>query len=395
MALLLIPILGMVAFAVDAGWMVLAQSDLQNAADAAALAGAEQLLGQQQLNPATGKYSLVNGFAQYYLTGQVQQSQILAAATSAAKASAKDFASYHSAGGNQSLTLNDADIQLGFTDANGGYTPLPPYPGFPNTVKVTLRLDNQANSPLKLFFGPVLGTKTVNLTANASAAIYAGTINSFNPSSSFVSRILPMTYDINHWNNFLQTGLGPDGTLSLDTNGVPQLQAYPSIKFVGNFGMLSLDQLTDGASTISSWIDSGVPASTLQQELNDNLLPLSAHNPNAWDWKGNPGLKTSDIHAVMPVVGDTYLLPLFKPVDPGFPNPATYQAGVNQGTTYAYNIVQFIGIRITYVDNSSVMVQPAAVVDPNPIFTGVVPVQPPTTGSSNLQTTYLPPKITQ
>jgi hypothetical protein len=395
MALLLVPLLAMVAFAVDAGWMVLSQSDLQNAADAAALAGAQQLLGQQQLNPSTHQYTLVNGFAQYYQPGQTQQSTILAAATSAATATAKDFASYQSAGGNKSLTLNDADIQFGFTDSSGEFTPMPLFTGFPNTIKVVLRLDTQANGPLKLFFGPVLGMKSINLTATASATIYAGTINGFNMSSSLLSRILPMTYDVNHWNNFLKTGFGPDGTQSLDPNGTPQLQAYPSIKFVGNFGMLSLDQLTDGASTIGSWIDNGVSMNTLQVDVNDNLLPLSAHNPNAWDWKGNSGLKTSDIHAVMPVVGNTYLLPLFKPVDPGIPDPSTYQPGVNTGTNYGYNIVQFVGIRITFVNNSSVMVEPAGVIDPNPLFTGITPATPPPPGSSGLQTTYLVPKLSQ
>src|SRR5438067_9546599 len=42
-ALLLIPLLAMLAFSIDAGWMVLTRTDLQNTADAAALAGAETL----------------------------------------------------------------------------------------------------------------------------------------------------------------------------------------------------------------------------------------------------------------------------------------------------------------------------------------------------------------
>ena len=61
-ALLTVPFLGMVAFAVDIAWIVQSRSDLQNAADAAALAGAEQLM---------------NGFVQYSLPGQTLQSTIL------------------------------------------------------------------------------------------------------------------------------------------------------------------------------------------------------------------------------------------------------------------------------------------------------------------------------
>src|SRR5262245_24901816 len=81
-------LIGMVAFAVDAGWMVLAQGDLQSAADAAALAGAQQLLGQPTLNNASGFYNLTNGFNQYYAPGQTSgnKTAIVNAATAAAKA---------------------------------------------------------------------------------------------------------------------------------------------------------------------------------------------------------------------------------------------------------------------------------------------------------------------
>lgn len=54
-AILLVPILAMVAFSVDTGWVTHTENQLQSAADAAALAGAGQL---------------ASGFTQYYLPGQ-------------------------------------------------------------------------------------------------------------------------------------------------------------------------------------------------------------------------------------------------------------------------------------------------------------------------------------
>src|SRR5207237_3245638 len=45
-AIMMVPLLGLVAFAIDAGWMALSKSGLQDAADAAALAGAQQVIGQ-------------------------------------------------------------------------------------------------------------------------------------------------------------------------------------------------------------------------------------------------------------------------------------------------------------------------------------------------------------
>src|SRR5437870_10814734 len=161
-AILLIPILGMLAFSIDAGWMVLVRTDLQNAADAAALAGAEKL---QEL------------YVQYNMPGQPLQSSVLATArgnaTGSPMATAEKFSSYNKAG-NVNLTVLDQDVHFGFTDAQGNFTS--PYAGFPNTIEVTVRRDDQANSPLGLFFGGVLGMSKINLQAKARATIYSGTV---------------------------------------------------------------------------------------------------------------------------------------------------------------------------------------------------------------------------
>ena len=87
--------------------------------------------------------------------GQTNKSGVITATESTAKTYAKNFAGYNTAGGVRSLALNDADIEFGFTDASNNYTPAPTYAGFPNTVKVTMRLDSQANGSLKLFFAPL------------------------------------------------------------------------------------------------------------------------------------------------------------------------------------------------------------------------------------------------
>jgi hypothetical protein len=376
----------MAAFAVDMGYITHTQNELQSAADAAALAGAGQL---------------TSSFVSYYLPKQTssQQQTILTNASSAAQTYAQKYAGYNSAGGVSSLQLPSSDIELGYTDASGKYTPCPTYTGYPNTVKVVLRRDNTANGPLGLFFAPVLGTNTINLTATASATIFAGVIDGAQTGTSINSRILPMTYDVNHWNSFLNTGQSPDGTTSTAPNGWPQLNVYPSTKFTGNFGELSLDQGNDGASTISNWINNGVPGADVQHDYTAGLLPLSQHNPlSAPDWKGNPGLKDSTIQTVGGNIGQTYLLPLFKPVDAGSPDPSTYQAGSGSGSNYYYTLVGFVGVTITAVDstggNKSISVQPSALIDPNAIYSSVTPAAPPTS-TSPLSTTFTAPKLTR
>src|SRR5436190_1069518 len=142
-ALLVVPLMGMLAFSIDLGYIALVATDLQTAADAAALAGAEKLQGY---------------YVQYTLPGnQGYQNSILSAATGTGtgspKATAKAFASYNKAG-NVSISVPDNDVSFGFTDAQGTYySNYSLYNGgFPNTISVITRRDNTANSPVSLFF---------------------------------------------------------------------------------------------------------------------------------------------------------------------------------------------------------------------------------------------------
>jgi Flp pilus assembly protein TadG len=379
---LLVVLVGMVAFAVDTGWIVLARTELQAAADAAALAGADPLMDayvQYQLaglNPGNAQ----NGY----------QSTILTNAMTSARAKAKLFATYNGAGGVSSLTLNDSDIEFGYTDGSNNYTPYSSNaPVFPNTIKVTMRRDSSANGSLGLFFGPVIGTGSTSLQATASATIMGGTIDNFNNTGLNVG-MLPMTYDVNSWNNFIQTGQWPDGTTSFDANGVPQIQVYPSVKAPGNFGQLSLDDSHVGESTEAGWVDNGIAPSDLAALQSANLLPLSKHPANTFDWIGDTGFKASLVSDINSYPGKTFMLPLFTPYDS---DPANYQAGNGQGSHYYYDIVQFVGVKIMPGgDNRQVIVEPAAVVDPSAAFTGA-PVPAGTTTS--LMTTFTYPRLSR
>src|SRR5713226_702117 len=199
-ALLLIFLLAMLAFSIDAGYMVLVKSDLQNTADAAALAGAEKL---QQL------------YVEYNMPGQPSPGSILTQATTNSSANspmatAERFASLNRAG-NVYITLLDQDVHFGFIDAQSNYTS--PYGGFPNTIEVTVRRDGVTNGPVGLFFGGVLGMSTISLQATARATIYSGTISSLQVIPGVGAHILPVGLDYKIWDQFYLTGLSPDGTI--------------------------------------------------------------------------------------------------------------------------------------------------------------------------------------
>src|SRR5262249_30684068 len=134
-------LLAMMAFSIDIGYSVAVKSELQNAADAAALAAAQQLQTY---------------FVNYYIPGPTERQTIYnntttdAATSSAPIPPAQRFAAYNQAG-NVSVSVPTADITFSYYD--GTTFSSPSYPNyFPNTVNVTTRRDSTANGPLGLFF---------------------------------------------------------------------------------------------------------------------------------------------------------------------------------------------------------------------------------------------------
>jgi Flp pilus assembly protein TadG len=367
-------LVGMVAFAVDVGWIVLTKSQLQNAADAAVLAGID---------------SLMDGFLQHSLTKNAdQQNQIVTTTLASARTRAKQYAGYNDAGGVSQLGLRDEDIEFGFTDVGGTYTPMPAYTGYPNTIKVLMRRDEQANGALKLFFAPVLGRYSTELTATAAGTAMAGSLDSFATNAPRDVSLLPVTYDVEHWNNYLKTGADPDGDITLTTDGVAQLQVYPSVKYEGNFGLLALDDAHTGASEVSGWISDGLSTASIATLENNGLIPLSSRTGDAWDWRGENGFKSSVVQEINDHVGEVYALPLFK----AYASGSNYEAGVGQGSHFDFNIVQFVGVKIMPGDyNREVIVLPAAYIDPFATYTDVAPMGT----HSTLMTTFTTPKLTR
>jgi Flp pilus assembly protein TadG len=137
-ALLLVVTIAFLAFSIDFGYVIVTESELQNAADAGATSGAK---------------ALSNGRA---------------AAVAATKAwVAKNVAA------NQSVAVTDADVEIGSWDSEtASFTVLPNNSSeTPNAVRVTCRRTADRGNALKLFFAPVLGTSQANLTVTSTARI--------------------------------------------------------------------------------------------------------------------------------------------------------------------------------------------------------------------------------
>jgi hypothetical protein len=361
--------------------MVLAKTDLQHTADAAALAGAEKL---QEL------------YVEYNMPGQANQAGILLTATTntpgSPMATAEAFASYNKAG-NVSIIVPDSDVSFGFTDASGNYTS--PYTGFPNTIQVIARRDGTANGPLNLFFGGLLGTSTANLECTARATIYSGTVNTLQVLQGVSAHILPVALDYQVWDQFYANGQSPDGTIHVNaTNGWPELHVYPNPgNAPGNFGLLDIGPPSNYIPAFRNWIDDGATPNDISYLLNNGLVPVSMQDPQ-W-WKCGPGLKSTLTPNFQSVMWEANLIPLFKAVQyPSASNNYTYVAASNQGQGAYYDVVGFVAITVSQATSSGanmdISIQPMASVDPTAVLTAPSPAgtqTSPYTPSTNTPTT--------
>jgi Flp pilus assembly protein TadG len=136
-AFLLIVMFGMVAFAVDVGYIVHVDTELQRTADACAMAAVQRLPNHTAAVTA----------AQYV----AQQNK-----------------------GTEGPDLKVTDVVFGTWDRDTAtFTPHPEDDGSgkssANAVKVTVVRSSTRGNPLKLFFAPVIGTSKANVTASAIA----------------------------------------------------------------------------------------------------------------------------------------------------------------------------------------------------------------------------------
>jgi Flp pilus assembly protein TadG len=403
-ALLLIPILGMLAFAIDIGYITETNLELQNAADSAALAAAEQL---------------ETYYPQYYAPS-ADQATVLSNAQTQANLFAKNYASFHRAGNTGSVVLDTTnDVVFGYQDANTAFTTTLPSGTFPNTVQVTLRLDGgqNTNSQLALFFGPVLGMSKLTVTATARATIYNGDFSDFNGPDG---NLLPATLDQEIWQNFLKTGLGslpefgytaPTSTAS-DTVPSPAVPDKPQIQVVpdpngspGGWNYLSLDSSSNSNSDLKGWFAHGLDQTSLNALHSGHQLPLPSQPANPdfanYYWKGIPGNRGGS--EPFPSPGLVRILPLYRHVPEDQSGSGNYIANTKdqgqwngdggRGQNCWYNIVQFVAVVITDNSNDGLSVQPAALSDPNVKLTNIGAAGKPAS-ADQIRTFFTAPKLT-
>lgn len=265
-ALLLIPVFGFAAFAVDVGRICLVKSQLQIAADAAALAGA-RVSG----DPATTR-------------------------SNAIAVAALNFAD------SKSVSINGGNVELGtWDDTSAKFTKLTgSAETSANAVRVTCSRTTGLNNATPLFFAPLIGHNTADLTVSSIAKMKPGrcgliiglayvTMSSTSHTDSYKSAI----GSYNAATAGSEGHVCSNGTISMSGSAAIHGDAHPgpgctvnSSSSVGVLGKIA--PLTKALSFAAA--DPGNAAT-----VNDNAkIPKSSYGKVAVDSKGNFTLSGGD-----------------------------------------------------------------------------------------------------
>jgi Flp pilus assembly protein TadG len=165
-AICLVFLLGFVALVVDVGHLYAVRNEVQNAADAAALAGARALFP-------------TNGYPDATLILITDPPYCDLAVTAGRAAAARN-----QAGGVANLTTASSDVQTGIWDKDAKTFAADATPSYNiNAVSATVRRDAVANQPVASWFASALGIDSTPVNAAAVAAV--GYLNNPPPGSYY------------------------------------------------------------------------------------------------------------------------------------------------------------------------------------------------------------------
>ncbi|MCJ7692192.1 MAG: pilus assembly protein TadG-related protein, partial [Sedimentisphaerales bacterium] len=155
-AIVLTMLLGFAALAIDVGYMYVTRNELQNVADASALAAAGYM-------------------GSIYKTLSYSEQQTYEFVRSDIVTATNEVAQKNKAAG-INIGINDSDVTIGTwawdadTDT-GTLTPMASPIVGPDAVRVIARRDGSANLPITTFFARIFGITDVNVVAQATAAL--------------------------------------------------------------------------------------------------------------------------------------------------------------------------------------------------------------------------------
>ncbi len=294
-AVLLIVLLTFAGLAIDMGHLYVARAELQRAADAGALAGA-QALGLSCENPFYDTVSPED------VCTQVEH-----------------YAAANTCVSKSVVVTRSSDIKIGYL-ANpcdlAAMLQIVPINQC-NAVEVVARRDTSNSSgEVGLFFGPIMGKNSSAVSASATAVLddrfygYRG------------GDAIPFALHADVWNDQIVSGNGADGygydkytgSVTAAPDGVPEIQLFP-VKLsgeeegAGNFGLLNFG--SSGASAVVEQITNGISKEDFVAVTGEPLIKFYdeaaggpvTYDSLSYDIAGDPGLKGAVKNALVQKIG--------------------------------------------------------------------------------------------
>lgn len=309
-AVMLPLLMGMAALAVDIGRILNARVELQNAADAVSLAGAESFATDMALSLGSG--------------GPFEASA--EEMTSAINTRAAEIAGSNTAMG-LTLAIDNADIvsgQFGFTSINEPLDVAQPMSEH-NAVQITLRRAvGDVNDPLDLTFARVIGFLTADVEATATAA-FDDRFAAYRPSGDR-SALVPFVIQEDIYADQVANGeddYAYDEDLDNVTefpDGIRETKLFPyrddddDGAGSGNFGILHIGHGGHGTSRVREQIEDGITPENLEDafEVTDLSFVNDEGDPVTYEIGGTPGIRASLQPSVETRVGDVVAFFLYS-----------------------------------------------------------------------------------
>ncbi len=344
-AVMMVALITVLAFAVDIGYINMARTELQRAADAAAMAAAWELIDDSVSSSSVNLTEEISNAREvavtYAASNEVTQAAPVVDPNYSNSAAGDVVVGYIADPMNSASPMTYADMNQS------------------NAVKVKIRKETSTNGRVPYFFARVLGLEGAATNVSATAAVLKNLSGFRIPNDGDNLGVLPFALDKDTWDNMLAGG-GTDnwtwnessGTITAGADGVREVNLYPQATgSSGNRGTVDIGPANNSTSDLADQILNGVTQADLdciggELKLNDSgVLILN----------GDTGISAGIKNELASIKGQPKIIPIFDTV-------------TGPGNNAQYTIVEFAGVRILDVkltgSNSSkkVIIQPAKVI---------------------------------
>jgi hypothetical protein len=310
---MMLPVMcGFIALAVDYGFLLYVRADLQRTADHAVLAAV------RDLEPS--------------YDGSQDLSRV--------RATLREFAAFNAG---HAILILDNDIQIGRFNPQTVYTEFEILDdGIYDTVVLTLRRDDLANSSVSLFFAKLFGNRTTDVTVTSTAVLQKAKLLTEG------ADILPVGIPISVWDAQLENSIW-------SIYGDGKMEDELGEEIPGNWGTLNVGSDDNSTSTLVDQINVGLRQEDLDSLAEDGRIPTNEYIDSQVEitLSGDPGFSSGIKSAVVAAHGHSKLVPLFDHLE-GFGGNLNYDIvgwGVVQvvNSTWQGNKKSSVTIRKSYL----------------------------------------------